>query len=430
VAQGIGDSGAIPYYQDCKALSEYRQGHYAEAIEWAQKPLEIPGLYVYGHVYAILAMAYWQLGQKDEALEMLAKGETLAPRIMPASIAEDTPSAWNGWLFARIQLDEANELIQPGSLTVEDDENQQTLYALRDSGAKLEGEGKWLEAETVRREALAVSRKKWGNEGPEALADLENLVRVLMAEKKFDEAEQLLGEVLTPAFVKQPSSVNFLVQRVNLMGRRGRWREAAGDAALLLQLQPTDHYHYHRLAGLLAITQNRPAYQKLCQNILVTFTNITNPYVAERVADDCLLLPHSGPDLQLMDTLADTAVAAGNSDASMAYFQGCKAMSNYRLGHFPEAIEWAHKAARNSLADAQAKAKAYAVLAMTYWQLGEEEAARAMLSKGNQLSPNILQSNYTLDLGDSWVAWLMARISLDEATALIQSNSTPNGQPN
>jgi tetratricopeptide (TPR) repeat protein len=345
---------------------------------------------------------------------------------MPASIAEDPSSAWQAWLFARIQIDEATELIQPESLPLEDNKDQQTLYALRDSGAKLEGESKWPEAETVHREALAISRKKWGHESPEALADLENLVRVLTTQKKFDESEQLLGEVLTPTFVKQPSSVNFLVQRVNLMGRQGRWQEAVADAALLLQLQPTDHYHYHRLAGLLAITQNRPAYDQLCQKILATFTNTTNPYIAERMVQDCLLLPHSGADLQLVDKLADTAVTSGNTDASMAYFQACKAMSNYRLGHFPEAIEWAERAARNSLADAPAKAKAYAVLAMTYWQLGEKDAARAMLAKGDALAPSILPEHRDVDVGESWVAWLFARISLDEATALIQPGFAPD----
>ncbi len=112
VVQGIGDPGAIPYFQDCKALSEYRQGHYTEAVEWAQKPLKIPGLHVYGHAYAVLAMAYWQLGDKDEARAMLAKAEELTPPSMPAAIAEDPSKAWQGWLYARIQLDEATALIE------------------------------------------------------------------------------------------------------------------------------------------------------------------------------------------------------------------------------------------------------------------------------------------------------------------------------
>jgi eukaryotic-like serine/threonine-protein kinase len=113
ITLGAGDAGAMPYFQDCKALSEYRQGHYTEAIEWAKKPLKISGIYVHGHSYATLAMAYWRLGEKDTARAMLAKGDTLDPVVMPASIAEDPGNAWMAWLFARIQLDEATALIQP-----------------------------------------------------------------------------------------------------------------------------------------------------------------------------------------------------------------------------------------------------------------------------------------------------------------------------
>jgi len=116
VTLGVGDAGAMPYFQDCKALCKYRQGHYAEAVEWAQKPLKIPGIYVHGHSYAVLAMAYWRLGEKENARAVLAKGDTLEPGIMPASIAEDPGSAWLAWLFARIQLDEATALIQPSSM--------------------------------------------------------------------------------------------------------------------------------------------------------------------------------------------------------------------------------------------------------------------------------------------------------------------------
>jgi tetratricopeptide (TPR) repeat protein len=112
VTHGIGDPDAVPFFQVCKALSEYRRGHHAEAIEWAQKPLKIPRVYVHGHAYAVLAMAYWRLGEKDEARAMLAKGDTLAPPIMPPSIAEDPGNAWLAWLYARISLDEATALVE------------------------------------------------------------------------------------------------------------------------------------------------------------------------------------------------------------------------------------------------------------------------------------------------------------------------------
>jgi len=301
----------------------------------------------------------------------------------------------------------------------EGNEERQSMYTLRKLALALEAETKWPEAESVHREALSLSQKK-GDQDPEALADREKLVRVLTNEKKFGEAEELLDEVLTPAFVVQSASVNLLVQRVNLMGRQGRWREAAADAALALENQPTDHYRYHTLAGLLAVTQDRPAYEQLCQRLVTKFPNPTNPFVAERITQDCLLLPNSGVDLDVIDNLADTAVTLGTSDASLPYFLACKAMSNYRLGRFREAINWAEKAVKSPSAEAPAKAKAFAVLAMANWQLGRTSEARAALAEGEALAPNFLPEHDAQDLGESWVAWLVAQISLGEATGLIE----------
>jgi serine/threonine protein kinase/Tfp pilus assembly protein PilF len=299
-------------------------------------------------------------------------------------------------------------------------EHQESMYTLRKLALALEAERNWPGAESVHREALALSRKK-GAQDPETLADLEKLVRVLTNEKKFSDAEQLLAKALTPAFVTQPASANLVTKRVELMGRRGRWHEAAADAALALKLQPDDHYRYHTLAGLLAMNRDRPAYEQICNTLLAKFVNSTNPFVAERIVQDNLLLPNSGVDLELMDRLADVAVTLGSGEAAMPYFQACKAMSNYRLGRFSEAIVWGEKAANNSVDFAQAKA--YAVLAMAHWKLGQKDMAEATLDKGGKLAPAIPAGGETEDLGESWVAWLMARISLDEAAALIQSAS-------
>jgi len=49
--------------------------------------------------------------------------------------------------------------------------------------------------------------------------------------------------------------------------------------------------------------------------------------------------------------------------------------------------------------------------------------ARVMLQHGDDLTTNIFPSREVVDLSDSWVAWLLARISLDEATELIQPAS-------
>jgi tetratricopeptide (TPR) repeat protein len=112
---GAGNKGALPYFQTCKALYEYRQGHYAQAVEWGQKTLDSSTIASHGHASAVVAMAYWKLEKREEARAMLAKGELLSPREMPAHIAEDSGNTWLAWLYARIQLDEASALIQPAS---------------------------------------------------------------------------------------------------------------------------------------------------------------------------------------------------------------------------------------------------------------------------------------------------------------------------
>lgn len=297
-------------------------------------------------------------------------------------------------------------------------EDPQTCYTRRYLGALLKAQGKWWEAEILFRESLAAARKR-GKEDPEALADLDRLVQVLLPQKKFDEAEQLLGEALTPAFIGQPTSASLLIQRVDLMGRQKRWQEAIVDAAVVLKLQPSDHYRFHTLAALLAITRTRPAYEELCERILATFTNPPNYFVAERMAQDCLLLPHSGVDLTIVDKLADFAITSGSGDPSLPYFQACKAMVNYRLGHFRDAIEWADKAAKDPKAENQAKAKNFAILALANWRLGHKDLAREAYFKGDALAPDTSRESDNEDLGESWVAWLMARITLDEAKEMV-----------
>jgi serine/threonine protein kinase len=302
-----------------------------------------------------------------------------------------------------------------------------TLDTLHSLGLTFEAEGQFAEAETAYRKAVAGWRGFGQTDIPQATAAFQSLTSILVAQKKLGEAEQVLNQELTPEFVRQPSSADLLAMRMNLLGRQGRWQEATADNALLLRYQPTEHYHYHTMAGLLAITQDRPPYEKLCQIILTKFGDTTNPFIAERMSKDCLLLPDSGADLKRVDELADRAVAAGAGDDSvegMPWFVTAKAFSNYRQGHFSEAINWAEKSHDSSQPFAVAQADA--VLALAFWQLGEKDKARTMLAEGNKLAPGISPNQDPIDLADSWVAWLFARVPLDEATKLIQP--LPNGE--
>jgi serine/threonine protein kinase len=383
-------------------------------------------------VAAGLADLAWVLGEKSTEVEAL---ETEAFGIRRNVLGDDHPDvARSIYLFGERMrrsgnLTEAHAVLN-AALSIQrkllGDEHPDVLATLLGLGSTLEKEGNWAEAEAVRRQSLQLIRKRDGTEGTQALWAAEALVRSLLEQKKLEEAEKTLAEALTPEILSKPESVKLLFQRTDILGRQGRWEEAAADAARCVEHQPAEHYHYHLLAPLLVVTRNRPAYDQLCQRILVTFTNTTNPYWAQRMAIDCLLLPSPEVDLHVVDKLADVAVTRGSGETvALPYFQVCKAMSSYRLARYADALSWAEKALGSPAA--YASAHGCAILSMTLWQLGRESDARAMLSKGEALAPNVTPERGTEKVGGSWVAWLFARIALDEAAALIGSQAREKG---
>jgi hypothetical protein len=74
--------------------------------------------------------------------------------------------------------------------------------------------------------------------------------------------------------------------------------------------------------------------------------------------------------------------------------------------------------------------QADAILALAYWELGRKDKARDVLAEGDKLAPSLPAGHDPIDLGDSWVAWLFARIQLDEAAKLIQPGPDVEGRPN
>ena len=297
------------------------------------------------------------------------------------------------------------------------DDNRDTLYSLENLASIFEREGKWPEAETVYGEMLAGWRKRAGDEFPDTIQALVHYTKILIAEKKFDEAKRELDKTLTPDFARKPGGADLLPARLQLLACQGKWAEAASDQALLLEYHPEEHYHYHRMAAFLIMTRNHPAYtMQLCARILATFTNTTNVYVTERMAEDCLEWTNSGVDLAVADKLADKGMALAKDTTELTHSEACKALSAYRLGRYGEAIDWANKSLMPPSIFVQVKA--CAILAMAHWRLGHKDEAKAMLAKADTLMPTTEPD----DPEGTWVPWLFARILLDEATHSLQSN--------
>jgi tetratricopeptide (TPR) repeat protein len=115
----LGDSEAGGYFQACKGLSDYREGHFSEACVWAEKALQKSEHFAQAEGCAVLASAQWRLGLRDTARASLSQGNKLAPELSSTGTV-DLGGGWLDWLVARILLDEATELVGAGSTPAND----------------------------------------------------------------------------------------------------------------------------------------------------------------------------------------------------------------------------------------------------------------------------------------------------------------------
>jgi len=112
VGKGHDDEG---HFQFSKSLAEYRQEHFAEAVEWTQKvqarsEVDTPKRDV--AVYMVLAMAQYRLHRINKAEKALANGVELAGAKLPKLESGHIDSGWNAWLIAHTLMREAKALIE------------------------------------------------------------------------------------------------------------------------------------------------------------------------------------------------------------------------------------------------------------------------------------------------------------------------------
>ncbi len=116
VTAGKGISAGLPWFQFCKGLAEYRQGHFASAVDWTQKALsravDIPELDV--EAYMVLAMAQYRSDNAGEANAAFAKGVEIAERKLPKLDSGGyLGDLWTDWIIAQVLMREAQALLRP-----------------------------------------------------------------------------------------------------------------------------------------------------------------------------------------------------------------------------------------------------------------------------------------------------------------------------
>jgi tetratricopeptide (TPR) repeat protein len=111
---GESDAFRLSWRSLSLALLEYRRGNYTKAVEWGKRCLAYPEHNAPRAATAevILAMAYFQLDQVDEARLQLERGrETIEAKFRSGlELGTGVQGFWFDWVFGRILLREATAL--------------------------------------------------------------------------------------------------------------------------------------------------------------------------------------------------------------------------------------------------------------------------------------------------------------------------------
>ena len=207
---------------------------------------------------------------------------------------------------------------------------------------------------------------------------------------------------------------------LDLLARRARWPEAVAVATRVLQAEPTNHVHYHRLAPLLVQVGDVEGYRNHCALEIARFRDTREPNIAERLAKDCLILPESGANMEVVTAWTELAVVQGQASPDFPWFQFSKALLEYRLGHYRQAADWSRKVLSHARRDDVCRLDALMVLAMAHRKLGEADFARSAFAEAKSQAVR-LPTAASGDVGAEWLDWIIAQALLMEARGVIES---------
>jgi serine/threonine protein kinase/parvulin-like peptidyl-prolyl isomerase/Tfp pilus assembly protein PilF len=254
-----------------------------------------------------------------------------------------------------------------------------------------------------------------------------------------DQALQKLTSMIQRTPTNELLAAGCLWSRAALNGSLGLSKAAADDLAQSVEMD-TD------LLGLPLVplwmdSSGVPDYENYRQRLLARYhyrlRHNAKPVEGPAPGDDgdpetaaavalALLVYPSAFSYEATSRLADFAVDRGTNHVRLARFQMVKALAEYRQRHFESATEWARRSLAGSADDPAAAAMANAVLAMSDHGLGLSEQARAALGTAKEL----LRTNQppsekgSLDLGENWPDWLIAKLLVNQAIALVDAGAT------
>jgi hypothetical protein len=258
---------------------------------------------------------------------------------------------------------------------------------------------------------------------------------MLVGQNRLEEAEQLASGVSSPE--NAVGGAALFRSLGDWAAMQGRWPRAVEHFTLLLQVDQFETWDvstldYSRCGVAILEAGNRTGYEHFRQAAIERFAHTTDPLIAERTVKNSLLLPADNPMMAALVPLADIAAksVSGNDAAPgvepwmVPWRCVSLALMEYRREHSVEAINWGKRCLSYGNDNPARVATARAILAMSYFQLGQTEEAHAELVQSRDLIGNKIRDGFNSGNGTEgyWYDWMLARILLREAATLIEGS--------
>jgi serine/threonine-protein kinase len=280
---GTEKDGSYRWFLMCRALADYREGQYAQAIGRAKKVApSTTGSDLDATVFAVLALAHHQRAESTEARAALEKSRVLLEKGLLHLQGDDRlDNHWHDWLRCEVLFREAE---------------------------------KALNAPHRREAEAAVQAGRWA----EALRHLDALVQA------------------NPTF--WPDRV--LRDRCYAhLGQWAEWEKLAAEYGKQFDANPPDEPDIWLEQAYLRVRRGDLAdYRRLCSRMIERFGSNNEAHL--KLAWTCVLGPNSLSD---MASLLRLAVPLGNIPRA-PYCTHALAATYYRLGQFGPTMEYLHRA--------------------------------------------------------------------------------------
>ena len=372
---------------DVLGVAQYRNAQWRESVESLEKAREMRGGKDPAHQF-FLAMAYWQVGQHDDAVENFVQA---AKRF-----AERRPGTGQH----RFRL-EAEELLRPDGIEL----------AIDTLGEKIDQSPAERDLRLVRAR-LYTNLQSWD----EAAADWLQVIDLTEDPRAWPSPRQAVCREIaaSPELFDHVAQLRtdepaVWIGRGQYHVLRSQWAEAVSDYARAAPLQPVADQTY-QYAGLLLLVGDEESYREYCAELSAL---VDAP--AFLLARSCAIGPESGVE--------PSRILEWAKQGDTAWEMHVLGLARYRSGRFDKAIQ-SLEASNAGNWSALAKAQNDLVLAMAHHRQGDQLKAQQLLQRAKTTIDNARpqQTNQPVDVAvPDWIGIETLRREAEELIGLHES---------